>query len=67
MKYMINPALVDSYLRIKDKGLLLVEQPDAFLTNSYSCTVSGNWFEHFEPLCNRFAGFSSVLRAGKET
>jgi len=36
---MINPALVDNYLRMKEKGLLLVEQPDAFLTNSYSCTA----------------------------
>ena len=36
---MINPALVDNYLRIKEKGLILVDQPDAFLTNSYSCTL----------------------------
>jgi hypothetical protein len=43
---MINPALVDNYLRIKEKGLILVDQPDAFLTNFYKCTVSGNWFEH---------------------
>jgi len=35
----INPALVDNYLKIKEKRLLIVEQPDAFLLNSYSCTA----------------------------
>ena len=43
----INPGLVDNYFRIKEKGLLVVEQPDDFLIKSWSCTVSGNWFEHF--------------------
>jgi len=36
---MINPALVPNYLIMKEKGLLLVEQPDDFLLNSYSCTA----------------------------
>jgi site-specific DNA recombinase len=36
---MINPALVDNYLAIKEKGLLLVEQPDDFLLKSWSCTA----------------------------
>jgi len=36
---MINPALIDNYMRIKDFGLLEMEQPDYFLTNSYSCTA----------------------------
>jgi len=36
---MINPTLIDNYLRIKDFGLLEMEQPDYFLTNSYSCTA----------------------------
>jgi hypothetical protein len=36
---MINPALVDNYLKIKDFGLLDMEQPDYFLTNSYRCTA----------------------------
>jgi len=35
----LNSALVDNYLRMKEKGPLLVEQPDNFLTNSYSCTA----------------------------
>ena len=35
----INPALIDNYLRIKDFGLLEMEQPDCFLTNSYRCTA----------------------------
>jgi len=30
---------------LKEKGLLIVEQPDDFLRKSWSCTVSGNWFE----------------------
>jgi len=42
---MINPALVDNDLAMKEKGLLEVEQPDDFLLKSWSCTVSGNWFE----------------------
>ena len=36
---MINPALVDNYLNMKNKGLLLVEQPDDFLIKSWSCTA----------------------------
>jgi hypothetical protein len=36
---MINPALIDNYFRMKEKGLLVVEQPDDFLRNSYSCTA----------------------------
>ena len=36
---MINAALVPNYLIIKEKGLLLIEQPDDFLMNSYSCTA----------------------------
>jgi hypothetical protein len=36
---MINPALVDNYLAIKEKGLLVVEQPDDFLQKSWSCTA----------------------------
>lgn len=35
---MINPALVDNYFNMKEKGLLLVEQPDEFLLKNYSCT-----------------------------
>ncbi|HEY8968165.1 MAG TPA: recombinase zinc beta ribbon domain-containing protein, partial [Puia sp.] len=35
----LNSALIDNYLKMKEKGPLLVEQPDAFLTNSYSCTA----------------------------
>ena len=42
----LNPALVDNYFTMKEKGLLLVEQPDDFLRKSLSCTASGNWFEH---------------------
>jgi site-specific DNA recombinase len=36
---MINPALVDNYFNMKEKGLLLVEQPDEFLMKNYSCTA----------------------------
>jgi hypothetical protein len=36
---MINPALVDNYLGMKEKGLLFVEQPDEFLVKNYSCTA----------------------------
>ena len=36
---MINPALVDNYLAMKEKGLLVVEQPDDFLRKSWSCTA----------------------------
>jgi hypothetical protein len=36
---MIIPALVDNYLAIKEKGLLVVEQPDDFLLKSWSCTA----------------------------
>ncbi len=35
----INPALVDNYFRMKEKGLLVVEQPDDFLRKSWSCTA----------------------------
>ena len=35
----INPALVDNYFRMKEKGLLVVEQPDDFLLKSWSCTT----------------------------
>jgi site-specific DNA recombinase len=36
---MINPALISNSMSIKEKGLLIVEQPDEFLMNSYSCTA----------------------------
>jgi site-specific DNA recombinase len=36
---MLNPALIDNYLGMKEKGLLLVEQPDDFLVKNYSCTA----------------------------
>jgi site-specific DNA recombinase len=36
---MINPGLISNYMSIKEKGLLIVEQPDEFLMNSYSCTA----------------------------
>jgi hypothetical protein len=45
-----NPALVDNYFTMKEKGLPLVEQPDDFLRKSLSCTVSGNWFKHLAKL-----------------
>lgn len=35
----LNPVLIDNYFRMKEKGLLLVEQPDDFLMNFYSCTA----------------------------
>jgi hypothetical protein len=35
----INPALISNYMSIKEKWLLIVEQPDEFLMNSYSCTA----------------------------
>jgi len=37
----INPALVDNYFNMKEKGLLVVEQPDDFLLKSWSCTGDG--------------------------
>jgi site-specific DNA recombinase len=43
----INPALVDNYFRMKEKGLLVVEQPDDFLLKSWSCTAWGSQFEPF--------------------
>jgi len=36
---MINPALIDNYLGMKEKELLIVEQPDEFLLKSCSCTA----------------------------
>lgn len=36
---MINPALVSNYVRIKEKGLLLVEQPDDFFAKNLHCTA----------------------------
>jgi hypothetical protein len=30
---------------MKNKGLLLVEQPDDFLIKSWSCTALGSWIE----------------------
>jgi len=36
---MIDPALVPSYLRIKEKGLLLVEQPEEFFAKNLHCTA----------------------------
>jgi hypothetical protein len=47
---MINPALVDNYLAMKHKRLLLVEQPDEFLMKNLQCTVSGSWFEDLSKL-----------------
>ena len=35
----LNPALVDSDFTMKEKGPLLVEQPDDFLRKSWSCTA----------------------------
>jgi site-specific DNA recombinase len=35
----LNPALIDNYFRMKEKGLLIVEQPDDFLQKSWSCTA----------------------------
>ena len=35
----INPALVDNYFNMKEKGLLVVEQPEDFLVKNYSCTA----------------------------
>ena len=36
---MINPALVSNYMRIKEKGLLLVEQPEEFFAKNLHCTA----------------------------
>jgi hypothetical protein len=36
---MINPALIDNYLKIKEKGLLVLMQPDEILAKNYSCTA----------------------------
>ena len=36
---MINSALIPNYMRMKEKGLLIVEQPDDFLMKSYTCTA----------------------------
>jgi site-specific DNA recombinase len=36
---MINPALVSNYVRIKEKGLLVVEQPEEFFAKSLQCTA----------------------------
>lgn len=49
----INPALVANYMKMKEKGLLVVEQPDDFLLKSWSCTVSGNWFEPLVPFVQK--------------
>jgi site-specific DNA recombinase len=35
----LNPALIDNYFRMKEKGLLIIEQPDDFLLKSWSCTA----------------------------
>lgn len=35
----LSPALIDNYFRMKEKGLLIVEQPDDFLLKSWSCTA----------------------------
>ena len=36
---MINPALIDNYLKIKEKGLLVLMQPDEILAKNYCCTA----------------------------
>jgi hypothetical protein len=36
---MINPALIDNDLPIKEKGLLEVEQPEEKMVELYSCTA----------------------------
>jgi hypothetical protein len=41
----IHKALMHNYNKVKEKGLLLIEQPEGLLTNLEGCTESGNWFE----------------------
>jgi site-specific DNA recombinase len=38
---MINPALISNYLRIKENGLIKVDQPDDVLLNLEGCTAYG--------------------------
>jgi hypothetical protein len=35
----LNPALIDNYLGLKNKDLLVVELPDEVLPKSYQCTA----------------------------
>lgn len=42
----LHPALIHSYINIKEKGLLLLEQPSAFSSNLKACTGRGNGLEH---------------------
>jgi site-specific DNA recombinase len=35
----LNPALIDNYFSMKEKGLLVVEQPEDFLLKSWSCSA----------------------------
>jgi hypothetical protein len=35
----LNPAFIDHYFNMKEKGLLIVEQPEDFLLKSRSCTA----------------------------
>ena len=37
----LHPALMHNYVRIKEKRLLFVEQPEDFSSNSEGCTVYG--------------------------
>ena len=39
---MLNPALVSNYLSIKEKGLLIAEQPEDTFQKMTCCTAYGN-------------------------